>query len=179
MIAYYLILGTYKKIPIFQSKKVKDILIDNIYFYKKKYNLKLYSFSIIPCHLNLIFSLEKDNLLDFERDYKSHTHNKIMPMILQNKIDYQYICGLGCQCRKYTINNCRAVNKKLGIDQITRETAQILKAKKRFWRRKSGKYKILNLNSLKRVINYSYYNPAKHGIVSKKEIKAYPYTYRY
>ncbi|MFH1536451.1 MAG: hypothetical protein ABID45_00520 [Patescibacteria group bacterium] len=69
---YYLLFGVHKKIPLFYSEKICEFLIKEIFFYQKKYKFKLYTFSIMPCHLNLMAKFrKKEDIENFERDFNN------------------------------------------------------------------------------------------------------------
>ncbi|MFH1537102.1 MAG: hypothetical protein ABID45_03880 [Patescibacteria group bacterium] len=111
---YYLLFGAHKKIPLFYSQKICNFLIKEIFFYQKKYKFDLYTYSIIPCHLNLMAKFnKKEDIENFERDYKSITANYILNLLKKDKIsDYKFICGVECECDKYHIqgnDNCGAL----------------------------------------------------------------------
>ena len=163
---YYLLFGTYKKIPLFYSVKICNFLIKEIFFYQKKYKFDLYTYSILPCHLNLMAKFrKKEHIEDFERDYKSIIANYILNLLKKDQInDYKFICGIECECRKYHIqenDNCGALHPQLS-KSLSDETLNIIKYKKRIWRHKSWKYIIDNEEIFKEKLNYIYYNHEKH-----------------
>ena len=175
---YYLVFGTYKKTPLFYSRILCNLLVEYLYFYREKYDFKLYSYSIAPCHLNLLAKFKnKEDITNFEHDYKSYSTNQFIELVRSEEIfDYKFICGLKCKCRKFSIqkDNKRLLGP-LSIDQITRETLQIVKVKNRIWRHKSWKYVIDNKEVFYEKLNYVYYNPIKHKLVSKIDDNCFAY----
>ena len=166
---YYLLFGIHKKIPLFYSEKICEFLIKEIFFYQKKYKFELYTFSIMPCHLNLMAKFnKKEDIENFERDYKSITANYILNLLKKDKInDYKFICGIECECDKYHIkenDNCGALHPQLSnsIKSTSNITLNYFKYKRRIWRHRSWKYIIDNEEIFKEKLNYIYYNHQKH-----------------
>ncbi|MFH1781868.1 MAG: transposase, partial [Patescibacteria group bacterium] len=87
---YYIIFGTHKKIPLFTSEVICDFLAEEIFFYQNKFKFKLFTYSILPCHLNLLIKFKrKEDIENFDRDFKSYTTNYLLKLLDENLIrDY-------------------------------------------------------------------------------------------
>ncbi|MBU0670846.1 MAG: transposase [Patescibacteria group bacterium] len=104
---YYLIFSTYKKIPIFSSYILSSLIEDYLFYYYSKYDFKIYSYSIMPCHFNLMVKFVKGiDIENFEHDLKSYSTNQLLFYInnIEN-LDYEYVCGKNCFCKKFPIDN--------------------------------------------------------------------------
>jgi len=71
---HFVTFTTYKKYPIFKHEQCCRLFLDNLNFYRDKYNLRIYGYVIMPDHLHL--------LLDFDMEkFPELTISKVMQQI--------------------------------------------------------------------------------------------------
>lgn len=76
--AHFITTNTYKRLPILRNPEFMVVIIENLKFYRKKYNFKLIGFVILPDHIHLLLILPSaHNISDLIRDFKSFTSSQI------------------------------------------------------------------------------------------------------
>jgi putative transposase len=61
-------------IQLIEPAAVKEILIDNLNFYCRKYNARIVAYALMPEHLHLmIYFSEENKLSEYMRDFKKYT----------------------------------------------------------------------------------------------------------
>ncbi len=66
-------------LPLIESKEMKDMLMENLNFYNKKYDAEIVSYALMPEHIHLMIYFRNENLLiDYMRDFKRFTSKKII-----------------------------------------------------------------------------------------------------
>ena len=72
---HFITINTYKKTRLFSKENLCQIIINNLNFYRSKFNFKLLGYVIMPWHLHLLIQLsEKHNdLSKVMQDFKSHS----------------------------------------------------------------------------------------------------------
>lgn len=73
-------------IPLIQSEAAKDILIENLNFYCKKYKAHIVAYALMPEHLHLmIYFSEENKLIEYMRDFKKFTSVQINKYLKQQE----------------------------------------------------------------------------------------------
>ncbi len=75
---YFVTTNIYKKKNVFKDNRIVQILIEDLEFYRKKYDFRLHAFVIMPDHLHLLITpSEKGDISKIMHDFKSHTSQVI------------------------------------------------------------------------------------------------------
>src|SRR5574337_511293 len=65
-------------IQLIEPVEVKNILVENLNFYCKKYEAHIVAYALMPEHLHLmIYFSEENKLIEFMRDFKKYTSVQI------------------------------------------------------------------------------------------------------
>ena len=66
--------------PVFKHDGDYQILIDNLNFYRDKFDIKLFGFVLMPNHYHLLVQLDnsKNQLSRFQQDFKKFTAKQIL-----------------------------------------------------------------------------------------------------
>ncbi len=73
--------------PLFNYETPRRILLDDLVFYKKKYNALIHAFVIMPDHYHLVIYLpELGSLHNWLRDIQSHSANEISKWLRNNAL---------------------------------------------------------------------------------------------
>lgn len=68
-------------VDVFTRKTYKDIITDNLGFYKQQHGLEIYGFVVMTNHIHLIARSSMGKLSASIRDFKKYTANKILETI--------------------------------------------------------------------------------------------------
>lgn len=77
---HFITINTYRKEKLFKEDKYCQVIIDNLKFYRQKFDFKLSGYVIMPEHLHLLMQLSKEynDISDVIRDIKSHSARQIL-----------------------------------------------------------------------------------------------------
>ncbi|MFH1537190.1 MAG: transposase [Patescibacteria group bacterium] len=191
---YFIITNIWNNIPLFTDEKTCNILKEKIWIYQKKYKFYIYSYSISPCHLNILFKpVFGKQISDIIHDIKGATANNIKKLLNNNLLlNYEYICNKQCHCKFAEINKevvaqgyktlCyqlnqphyvhyyrNADNKIKSIKIINPGTAKLenFKLNNKFWENGFYDHYIRNQNEFIKKIKYIYFNNNKHCLDEK------------
>ena len=71
---YFVTTNTNEKENIFKDREIIQILIEDLEFYRKKFDFQLHAFVIMPNHIHLLITpSEKGDISKIMHDFKSHT----------------------------------------------------------------------------------------------------------
>ncbi len=68
-------------IDLFTRKELRHIILDSLRFCQKEKGLIIHAWCIMPSHLHMIISSEKEDLSSILRDFKKHTSKMIISEI--------------------------------------------------------------------------------------------------
>ena len=131
-------------ISIFTKQKYCDIMIDNLEFYRREQGLKVHYLVIMPEHVHLIVSSEKD-VGKIIHNLKSYTAKKIIEYLKKDK-------------RNWILNLFKYYKKR----SKPQSEYQI-------WQEGSHPEMIISEKMLKQKIEYIHFNPVKAGLVTEPE----------
>jgi len=154
----------WQDIWLFKEGKYCQIIIDNLNFYRQKFNFKLIAYAIMPWHLHLILMLSKrcNDITKVMRAIKSHSARQI--------IDCIYYTGRRGPLTSPPIDN---------LGQGTQATRggyphrRMSEQKYYIWQPSFYDFNIYSDEKLEQKVNYVNHNAAKHGLVSN------PVDYKY
>lgn len=137
----FLTCTTHKRIPLFRYRKPCEIFLESLAFYRKKYELKLHGYVIMPNHFHLLFHFpDHHNFGDFLREIKGATAKQILDWIKK---------------RNYT--------KLLAHLQHDRLQKRRKDSRYSIWQRNSYATAILNPAMARTRLNYIHENPCRQG----------------
>ena len=139
---YFVTVSVIEKIPVFTNSTYMDVLIDNMKFYRKQEDLKIYYFVIMDNHMHLIV-LQKDNISRVLQNFKSYTAKEILKLLEKDK-------------RKWILYLMEYFKKDYKRD-----------SKYQFWQEGSHPQLIHSWDMLRQKANYIHFNPVKRGLVSE------------
>ena len=74
--------NVYKRVPIFREPVFCKLLLESLDYCRKKYELQIHAFVIMPEHFHLLLTVPQDGVLsDFLRDWKGFTAHKIVTQL--------------------------------------------------------------------------------------------------
>ena len=83
---YFITTNTENRENAFKDKKAIKIIIEDLEFYRKKFNFKLHAFVIMPNHIHLLITpFEKGDISKIMHNFKSHTSQVINEVLDRNK----------------------------------------------------------------------------------------------
>lgn len=83
---YFITSNTKDKENTFKDNRAIKILIEDLEFYRKKFDFKLHAFVIMPNHLHLLITpSEKGDISKIMHDFKSHTSQSINKLLKRSK----------------------------------------------------------------------------------------------
>lgn len=83
---YFVTTNTCNKENIFEDKEVVQVIIEDLEFYRKKFDFKLHAFVIMPNHIHLLITpSEKGDISKIMHDFKSHTAQIINKIFVRDK----------------------------------------------------------------------------------------------
>ena len=65
-------------IDLFTRKQLKELIINSLSYCQQEKGLKIHAWCLMPSHLHMIISSEKELLSAIMRDFKKHTNKKII-----------------------------------------------------------------------------------------------------
>ena len=141
---------------LFGEEKYCQIIIDNLNFYRQKFNFKLVAYAILPWHLHLILTLSKkcNDISKVMRAMKSHSARQI--------IDYINHAG-----RRGPLTS----PSKGRLGQGTQAThggyphRRMSEQKYRIWQLSFYDFNIYSDRKLHQKVDYVNNNAVKHGLV--------------
>lgn len=141
-------------IDLFTRKVYKDILVDSFEYCQQNKGLVLNGFVIMTNHIHVIAraTLQKATLSDIVRDFKKHTHNKMMP-IIQSDVESRRLWMLH-QFKYYGNRNSR------------NEEYQI-------WTNNNHPEECFGADFTRIKLEYIHQNPVRAGIVYRAEDYVY------
>ena len=76
--AYFLTCVVAGHTQVFTDKKIVQVVIDNLDFYRSKYGFKLLGYVIMPDHVHLlILPKGRSDISDVMRDFKEYTSKQV------------------------------------------------------------------------------------------------------
>jgi putative transposase len=132
--------------PIFKHHSDYQILIDNLNFYRDKFDIKLFGYVLMPHHYHLLVQLDnrQGQLSKFQQDFKKFTAKQILEKLRAE--------GRSRELRIFenAVRNLTKQKHKVWIDRFDDE---VIKSKKWFFQK----------------LNYIHNNPVESGLVERAE----------
>ena len=141
---YFVTLTVLLKIPIFTNSTYMNIIIENLKFYRKNQELKIFSYVIMDNHVHLILS-HPENLTKVLQNFKSYSAKKLISSLKNDSRDW--ILSL--------MNNFKSKYKKGSIYQ--------------FWQEGNHPKKIVNIEMFNQKVEYIHHNPVRRGLVANAQ----------
>ena len=135
----------------FQKESGYQILIENLRFYRKKFEYKLFGYVLMPSHFHLLLQMEngRGELSKFQQSFKRFTAKKIIEKFQEE-------------------DNKEAV-------QVFRDAAKDLSRRKyKIWASRFDDEVIRSEKWFSQKLDYIHQNPVKAGLVEKAE--DWPYS---
>ena len=150
--AYYLTTGVNKFIKVFKEKRYVNIILENINFYRCKYDFKLIAYVVMPDRLHLLIYPDQnrvEEVSDIMEDFKKFTSRQLRKQMEKDK-----------KAKWLELFKLEKPKKKNWQYQI--------------WQERFDDLAIYSLKIAKVKINYIHNNPVRKGLVEKAE--DYPYS---
>ena len=85
---HFITTNTFERRKIFVNEKACPVIIDDLKFYRKKFDFKLFGYVIMPDHIHcVILPNENTKIPDIIRDIKKHTAKVLSELINNNEIE--------------------------------------------------------------------------------------------
>lgn len=148
----FLTCATYKRIPLFRYRKPCRIFLENLIFYRKKYDLKINGYVLMPNHFHLLLWFPAHHkFADFLRELKGATAKQTLDWIKH---------------RNYT--------KLLSHLRHTKQPKRRKDSRYSVWQRNSYVTSILNPRMARVRLNYLHSNPCREKLAKTPE--EYPWS---
>ena len=141
--AYFVTSSIIEWIEIFQDEEYCEIIIDELKFRRRRNEMKLFGYIIMPNHMHLIISSEK--LSDVVRSIKSYTARKIIDQLKDRKSELLL--------KKFEI--CKQEFK--------------IQSKYQIWQEGFHPKLIMNDKEFEQKIEYIHNNPVKNGLINSPD----------
>lgn len=167
----------WQNIWLFKEEKYCQIIVENLNFYRQKFNFKLIAYNILPWHLHLILLLSEkwNDISKVMQQFKSHIARKIIDDL---KATNQKL--LSCfRVQPEPLLGLKA-SRSRGSDLPVTEGSSKLQSQLRkisnyrIWLSDNYDFNIYSYKKLEQKINYINYNAVKHGLV--KDPKDWKYS---
>ncbi len=145
---YFITTNTLNNEPFFDSDANKQLLLDDLQFYREKFKYKLFCFVIMPTHFHWMIQLSLENFEEFKRDQIGH-HKKYS----QDPESY-YLSKIMEDLERHA---AFAVNE--------RENAK----GRSIWQEGFWDEPVSNRNAFEKIADYIHNNPVKAGLVTNPE----------
>jgi len=174
---------------IFTKEKFCQILIDNLKFYRDKYQFELLAYVIIPWHIHLLINLlEETKIQDVMRDFKKYTAIQIVQELTERKekkLLSKFSLGEELSVYKYSLGRKNfegypgsedpgLPGRGMTTGSAASSDAARSKRKYQIWQPDFYDFNIYSGKKLWQKINYIHYNPVKHNLV--KDPKDWKYS---
>ena len=136
-------------VDVFTGSDYANIVIESLAYCQKEKNLLIHAYCIMPNHLHLIISSEKNNLSDIIRDFKKFTSAKIIKAVEENT-------------KESRRNWMLWIFKKAGENNNRNNNYQ-------FWQQDNHPIECSIAEILSTKINYLHENPVRAGLVWRAE----------
>ena len=157
---------TFKKYPFFKEEKCCDLFLENLEFYRVKFDLKIYAYCIMPDHVHLLiyFNLDK---------YHNLTISKIMQNIKSataRQIINYYKASPGS---REPLLSARIPGTEQGLRATQTRKGDKRGLKYRIWQPGFYDFNIYSDKKFNEKLDYIHENPIKAGLVD--DISKYKY----
>jgi len=147
-IAYFVTTTITNYAPILLENKYKDLILDSLFYYSKKYNYNLIAYVVMPEHIHFILSSKRESKLhEFMRDFKKYTSKQIVKQLKED-------------------NNGETLN--IFANKANK------KANYTVWMQRYRSIPVYSEKILKQKIDYIHRNPLRRGLVN--ELEDYQYS---
>jgi putative transposase len=136
--------------PVFKHDSDYQILIDNLNFYRHKFDMKLFGYVLMPNHYHFLVQLDnhQGQLSKFQQDFKKFTAKKILEKLYEES-RFQEL-----KIFEDAARNLPKQKHKVWMDRFDDE---VIKSEKWFFQK----------------LNYIHNNPLKAGLVEQPEDWSY------
>src|SRR3989344_5075582 len=144
--------SSYRRIPVFRYRKPCQIFLQTLEAYRRKYELRVYAYAVMPDHYHLLvwFPLER-RLVDFLRDFKSLGGKRILDWLRREEL-----------------------TRLLPRFELNRKPRQERDARYCVLQYKSYVKPIVGVAAIRQKLQYIHLNPVRAGLAATPE--AYPYS---
>ncbi|MFH0952415.1 MAG: transposase [Patescibacteria group bacterium] len=175
--AHFITTKIWGNIWLFEEDKYCKIIIDNLKFYRKKFEFKLIGYNILPWHLHLIMQLseEHNNISTIMRDFKSHVAREIIDDLKKN--NKKLLSRFWVQSEPLLgLKKSRSRGSDLPVKVVRSKFQSKLRklSKYQIWQPDFYDFNIHTENKLEQKINYVNCNAVKHGLA--KDPTDWPYS---
>ena len=145
---YFITTTVIEHIRILTDKPVAKIILENLNFYRSKYNFRLNAYVIMPSHIHLLLNIpETCSVSDITRDFKKFTSSEIRDHLI--RVNSKFLPIFLSEGKKYPRQNFK------------------------LWMERSDKVAIVSRKILEIKLNYIHQNPVRAGLVEKAEYYLY------
>ena len=135
-------------IDLFTRRELKELIVDSLKYCQENKGLKIHAWCLMPSHLHMVISSEKEPLAGIMRDFKKHTSKEIVK-----------------QMDEY--NESRKVWLLRAFSQAGKDLKRISRYK--VWQDGNQPKGIVTNDFLDQKVAYIHENPVDSGIVDEAE----------
>ena len=75
---YFVTSSVVSWIDLFTRRELKELIVDSLKYCQETKGLKIQAWCLMPSHLHMVISSEKEPLAEIMRDFKKHTSKEIV-----------------------------------------------------------------------------------------------------
>lgn len=136
-------------VDVFVREEYVITIIDSLHFCISEKGLNVHCWCIMPSHIHLIISAEKNNLSDLLRDFKTFTSKKLLRQITENPQE----------SRKEWMLELMKKPKEADAKIVNRQ----------FWQNHNQPIELWSAEVFEQKINYIHENPVAAGFVNSEQ----------
>jgi len=157
---HFVTFRTFKNLPIFKDKRYCELFLENCNFYRKKYDLKIFSYAILWEHIHQMirFDMEKFPNLTISQiihDVKGRTAQSISKYIFSQMGSRSFYASAGINLRQGI--KALSTQRREGKYISTRDCLKI-------WQTGFYDFNIYTEKKFREKLKYIHNNPIKHGL---------------
>lgn len=147
--AYFISFAVINWIDLFTRTTYCKTVLDSLTYCEQNKGLELYAYCIMPSHIHMIISSNKEPLEDIMRDFKSFTSRKLKEEISNNPVESR---------REWMLS----MMKEIGSKSAHHQGFQL-------WQEGNHPIELSTAAITQQKLNYIHNNPVEAGLVYKPE----------
>jgi REP element-mobilizing transposase RayT len=163
---YFLTTTVVEFLPVFTTEARCSIILDNLVFYRKKYDFKLIAYVIMPEHIHMVLKPHiGTKIAEIMRDFKKYTSVQIR-QLLEKEGD--------TECLSVFMRNANLVKKARRVNhKETKPHSRAVRSSDltgyKVWMDRYDELAVYSPDVLLTKINYIHENPVRKGLVRRPE----------
>lgn len=150
---YFVSFATVHWIDVFVRREYKELLLESLNYCIDKKGLIIYAWGLMPSHVHLIISTQKENMENILRDFKSYTSGRMKEAIKEHPQESR---------KEWMV----WMMERAGIKNSNNSDWQ-------FWQQNNKPIELWDNYMIDQKLNYLHNNPVEAGFVNRAEDYVY------